>query len=550
MSLIFDNNIEEQNPYLGGKGRNLVALKNAGLQVPKFAIIPADYLQKLIPDEIQKSGDQQMVRNFISNYRFDQKLLDSGTNYFSQKTFLAIRSSALVEDGKKHSFAGQFESYLYVKPQDLGTYLRKVWLSNYSERVKQYKKIQEVGEKEEGIAIIVQEMIDAEVSGVAFGVNPASGNEEESIINAVYGVGEGLVSGQLNADFFCIKAQEIQSEIVEKSSFFTFNKQIGHGVVEGKVEEKLQNVASLSEEQILQITATLKLMKKILGRPQDMEFAIKDDRLYYLQTRPITQIAQPREQKSNYILWDNSNIIESYPGITTPLTFSFISQSYQKAYQLFSAYMGVNSKVIHANEQVFKNTLGLINGRVYYNLKTWYHMLAMLPGYSINARYMENMMGVKERFDIPEDYKLSKSKAWLSIIKMAFSMINRMFALPRKRKAFMLLLEQTISHYKDINYDNHDASELLQLYLDFEHKLLNEWKAPLLNDFFAMIWFGMLQKYSEKYLRSENKNIQNDLLCGSHDIISTEPIHRSIAISSFVHQHSELLHIFTKNSPE
>jgi pyruvate,water dikinase len=119
--------------------------------------------------------------------------------------------------------------------------------------------------------------------------------------------------------------------------------------------------------------------------------------------------------------------------------------------------MGVEEKVIKQHETVFQNTLGLINGRVYYNLKTWYHMLAMLPGYSINARYMEKMMGVKERFDIPESYQLSKTKAWWSIVKMAFNMLRNLNALPRKRKAFKILLDEKIATYKAIDFKSKNA---------------------------------------------------------------------------------------------
>ncbi|HET6989895.1 MAG TPA: PEP-utilizing enzyme, partial [Bacteroidia bacterium] len=212
---------------------------------------------------------------------------------------------------------------------------------------------------------------------------------------------------------------------------------------------------------------------------------------------------------------------------------------------LFGSYMGMSPKTQKENERVFANTLGLINGRVYYNLKSWYHMLAMLPGYSINARFMEKMMGVKERFDIPEKYRLPKGKAWLSILRMVVRMYFRFISLPRKRREFMKLLDKTISQYKKINYTEKNANELMQLYLEFERTLLNEWKAPLLNDFFAMIWFGLLQKRCEKYGVSKiNPNIHNDLLCGSSDIISTQPVHRSIALATFISSDEELKTIF------
>ena len=171
-------------------------------------------------------------------------------------------------------------------------------------------------------------------------------------------------------------------------------------------------------------------------------------------------------------------------------------------------------------------------------------MLAMVPGYSINARYMETMMGVKEKFDISDDFRLSKTKAWFSVLLMAVRMIRRMFQLPAKRKSFKELLDKVISEYRSLDYDQLSAEELLTYYRNFERQLLNEWKAPLLNDFFAMIWFGMLKKYAEKELRSANQNIHNDLLCGSRDIISVEPVHRTVEIASFIQKEEVLKNDF------
>jgi phosphohistidine swiveling domain-containing protein len=298
----------------------------------------------------------------------------------------------------------------------------------------------------------------------------------------------------------------------------------------------------------LEICSALDICEKEWGKPQDIEFAYARDRLYLLQARPITNLHEVADPNGEYILWDNSNIIESYPGVTTPLTFSFISKSYEGAYTLFCAFLGVNADVLKENKHVFANTLGLINGRVYYNIKSWYHMLAMLPGYSINARFMEKMMGVKEQFDIPENYRLPLGKAWWRIIKMAVKMYFRFLSLPRKRKEFVALLNTTIAEYKNIDLSGKNSNELMELYRDFETRLLNEWKAPLLNDFFAMIWFGSLEKKCKKYFGGQNTNIHNDLLCGSNDIISTEPIHRCMALAEIICAIEKLKEIFNNNS--
>ncbi len=520
----------QQNPdsSIGGKARNLSELSHLGLNVPHWIVLSQQTL-KTYSDE---KGKLNLPSNLIAEI----------CSHFSDTDFLAVRSSALDEDGGDFSFAGLFETKLFVRKDNLAEHIQEVWLSSYAERVQLYR--QKNGLKQlNGLGIIVQVMIPSESSGVAFGINPVTGNRKQQLISAVYGLGEGLVSGELDADNYLVDS-EIHAEIANKTHLFQFNVTKQSGVVKEELPEKKRSKQVLYKKQILEVQKLLKKLGAHFHKPQDVEFAFYKHKLYLLQSRPITSLGKVADKNDTYVLWDNSNIIESYPGVTTPLTFSFISKSYEGAYRLFCGYLGVDKKVIEQNNTVFENTLGLINGRVYYNLKTWYLMLALLPGYSINARFMEKMMGVKERFDVPQSYIISKGQAWWRIVKMVFKMASRYYSLPRKRRAFEVLLNATIAKYKAIDFNEKSANELLQLYLDFESTLLNEWKAPLLNDFFAMIWFGRLQSACEKKLKSSNPNIHNDLLCGSADIISTQPIHRTIALSSEISQSPQLKELF------
>ena len=433
--------------------------------------------------------------------------------------------------------------FQYVTKETLAEKIKKVWLSAYAARVEQYRKNNGLIENK-GIAIIIQQMIAADISGVGFSINILNGDRDATLINTVYGLGEALVQGEENADCFIVKNEKIEEIVAKKihKTIFSNNE-----IKKVQVEVDKQEKASLTNEQIIAVYTIISTCANHFGKPQDVEFTIANNTIYLLQSRAITGLQNIANKKGDYILWDNSNIIESYPGVTTPLTFSFISKSYEKAYKLFSLYMGVSEKVIYKNERIYSNTLGLINGKVYYNLKTWYHMLALLPGYSINARFMEKMMGVKESFDIPESYRLSKTKALWSIAKMAAKMTRRFVGLPKKRIEFLTLLNKIITEYKQINFAEKNANELMQLFIDFDNTLLNEWKAPLLNDFFAMIWFGLLQKKCEKHNLSNNPNIHNDLLCGSNDIISTQPIHRTIAITSEVLENENYKTLFLNN---
>ncbi len=534
--LKFTKKIQENPVKVGNKAENLIAMHKLKLLIPSFIVI---FQQK--------------------NEKLSSKIATFVKEELPNVTYFAVRSSSVEEDGEKYSFAGMFDSFLYVDLDNIHEKIQKVFASPQNDRVKAYKKQHGILHDIQTPAIIIQEMIDADVSGVAFGVNILHDNpndmRNEIIINSTWGVGEGVVNGSVDVDTFIVKnalkkptSKDIISKIATKTHKISLDTHQKHHTAKTEVEADLQNKPSISEKHILEIVEVLKRLEKHFKKPQDIEFCIKNDTLYLLQTRNITTI-KPKIQDNNYILWDNSNIIESYPNVTTPLTFSFVSKAYQRAYSLFAGFLGVEKKVIAQNEHVFANTLGLLNGRIYYNLKSWYQMLAMLPSYNINARYMEKMMGVKERFDVPDDYKMSKIYAWWRVIKMGVGMIFKLKNLPKIRKTFTKLVDDTIAEYKNIDYTQKNIVQLIDLYLNFEKTLLQEWKAPLLNDFFAMIYFGRLQKMCEKLqLHDKNPNIHNDLLCGSQNIISTQPIHQTIHLSAFIQQHETLKKMFLDNN--
>jgi len=540
--LITSQNLEAQTK-IGGKASNLQELGKLGIPVPAWIVIPANILLDQLPDSEEVAELKPHFKTLVlPNGLLEEIAVFFGKNY-QNKTY-AVRSSALDEDGSQFSFAGQFETFLHVNFEDLEEKIKAIWQSVLSDRVLKYRAENGLS-LQLGIGVIVQEMVEAEVAGVAFGIDPISGEEGSKIISAVYGLGEGLVSGELDADTFKINSEGVEKQLVQKKYAFARSKsEKGIGKIE--VPLKDQNQTTLNNDQLQQISKLLDRLNKYFGQPQDIEFAFANDELYLLQTRPITAISKP---KGEYILWDNSNIIESYPGITTPLTFSFILKMYEQVYRQFVGLMGVKKREIEQQKNVFANTLGLIRGRVYYNLLNWYKMLAMLPGYSINAEFMENMMGVKERFELTEDYRMSKGLAWFRIVKMLFNMIRRQIQLPRERKRFLAHLNHVMSEYKAIDFESLSPKEIIAHYKRFETTLLLEWKAPLINDFFAMIWFGILQKQAEKYA-PDSQNIHNDLLCGSQDIISVEPIHRSIEIARLVQENEAISELFKTQSAD
>ena len=542
MKIYNSSNTDLKLHQIGGKAYNLFRLKAMEFNVPDFMVIDQSVPDDLIPAQLKSEFNPIAIQKFLDDVEISSVLLDSVTKHFKgadQKLF-AVRSSAIAEDGIKHSFAGQFETHLYVSHSDIPKFVKEIWKSNFSERILSYLRINKL-ELKFGIGVVIQEMIDPRVSGVAFGINPSTGAAKSKVICSVYGVGEGLVSGALNSDTYELAGNEITEKLIEKTQAARKLKS-GEIVLENIPFEE-QKKSSLNHNEILKLKSILDSLETKLGHPQDIEFAIKDDIIYLLQTRPITAIMQ-QDKKKNRIIWDNSNIIESYPGVTTPLTFSYILTAYKNVYQQLAEIMGANPKDIGANDETFANMLGLINGRVYYNLLSWYKVLALFPGYRLNARFMENMMGVKERFELPEQKKSPYITAWSRTVLMIFRIIAARLTIKKTTRVFMHDVNRELDQVKKLDLAQLSAYELKELWIALDKNLTGKWKAPLINDSFAMIYFGRLQKLVDKYNFSENKNIQNDLLCGSKDIISVEPIHRSIELATDISQNRELKQLF------
>ena len=213
------------------------------------------------------------------------------------------------------------------------------------------------------------------------------------------------MSGELNADTYSFDNVKITKNFTEKPYKIVFDEEKGYGTKQ--VENKNPSVSSLTDEQVKKIAEEVKRIVEIYGKPQDIEWAYEKGRLYILQARPITTLENISDKSQQEVIWDNSNIIESYSGVTTPLTFSFIKDVYTEVYKQFLLIMGVEGELIEENSDIFQ-MLGLIEGRVYYNLLNWYRLLRLMPGYEINSQFMESMMGVKQKLNQVPQVKPSK----------------------------------------------------------------------------------------------------------------------------------------------
>lgn len=498
------NDITKQN--IGGKAYSLYLLGQQNLHninIPEWFCI-AENTRSLLAS----NSDNQI--------QYEKELSSILEKYGSDKLW-AVRSSASSEDSLKNSFAGQLDTFLFVPTDKVKETITKVWDSIFSEHFLEYSKEKNISVSESP-AVLVQLMVNADSAGVGFGVNPVT-QDKEYVISSVFGLGNLLVSGESDADTWIIKNDKIEyTDIANKPKKEVLNKTL-YGTEIINVEDP--DTPSLTEEQIFTIQKIIHKVSLFYGHPQDIEWAIENNVVYLLQSRPITTINEGTE-----ILWDNSNIAESYGGITTPLTFSFAKKAYENVYRQLCLILSIPKNKIDQNDIAFRNMLGLVKGRVYYNMNSWYKTLALLPGFSLNKTFMEQMMGVKEQIsddlfeEIQSNLNKNRFNDLYNVGKTSLGLINSLHKLDKTVKDFYIRLEEALAQ-RDLNAMS--LSDLMNYYNQLELKLLKKWDAPMVNDLFAMVFYGLLRKLSKKWCNDENESMQNTLILTQGHIISAEP---------------------------
>ena len=504
---------------VGGKARALANAAGARFNIPAWIVVLPSATERLLAPgaiDLLTRGDEgeppkEVLRRSLSTDAVDELL-----GFLGQKlpgvTHFAVRSSAVDEDSRMHSFAGQLDSFLNVPLAEIPGRIVDVWCSGFSERVFLYRQQNRLTLPPPVPAVIVQAMVPAVAAGVAFSLDPVSGRSGTALVAAVRGLGDKLVSGESNSHNFEInRAQEITKRTHTEP-------------------------AAISDEQAIRIADLARQAAHRFGVPQDIEWAIADDTLFLLQSRPITSLTGKADLDGRYQLWDNSNIAESYAGITTPLTFSFARHVYEEVYRQFVNILQVPTARIERERDTFGRMLGLIQGRVYYNLLSWYRILGMLPGFSINRRFMEQMMGVSK--SLPDELveaiaranRTSKWRDCLNLSRTFLGLAGNHFSLNRKMRAFYRRLQFALQPPATPLAEQR-ADELAAYFRQLQRELLVHWDAPLINDFFAMIYYGLLRTLVKKWCDDQAGSLQNNLLAGQGAIISEEPARRLVKMA-------------------
>ncbi len=317
----FEDLTKEDVDIAGGKGANLGELTRVGIPVPPGFVVTSQTYDNFMKDtgifdevmelldtldvndnkELQETSKK--IKKIIVNTEMPeetQTLIIEAYNALCHKlgkedVFVAIRSSATAEDLPEASFAGQQDTFLNIRgSEDVLEYVKKCWASLFEARAIFYREQNNFEHSKVYIAVVVQEMVDADKAGVLFTAHPSTG-EDKILIEASWGLGEAVVSGTVTPDTYWVDVESgkvLEETISEKNVMFQKDPEKGK-TVKVEVPDELKSRRVLSENELEQLAKMGKKIHDHYQFPQDTEWAIEDRTLYMLQSRPVTTLKEP-----------------------------------------------------------------------------------------------------------------------------------------------------------------------------------------------------------------------------------------------------------------
>lgn len=359
---------------VGGKGANLGQLAQAGYNVPAAFVVTTHAYEMVVRDELREKQIRAVlaaidyediadleartaeIRDIVGGAVMPPAVATTIAEAYGrlgEETYVAVRSSGTAEDLEGTSFAGLHDTYLDVIGEEpVIDAVKRCWASLWSARAVQYRQHNGFDHLSVSLAVVVQQMVSSETSGVMFTANPRTSATDETVINASWGLGEAVVQGIITPDEFTVKAGPLRIDDVEvmgsrhvlerslgsKQKQFIRNPEIGQGTVVEDVRADKRGQFCLTDDQVIELAALgARVTKHYGGWPQDLEWAFADGELFLLQSRPITGVEFSWDADVNawqpvpddpFGIRSRGWADEAWTGAVTPLMFSWRGHSW------------------------------------------------------------------------------------------------------------------------------------------------------------------------------------------------------------------------------
>jgi pyruvate,water dikinase len=354
---------------VGGKGASLARLVRAGLPVPGGFHITTEAYRAFVSafrDEIDP-GDPERTATLFAGHDLSSGIAEEILRAYralGTAVPVAVRSSATAEDLPEMSFAGQQDTYLNVRGDALLDAVKRCWASLWNARAIAYRDQQGVLHDEVAMAVVVQELVEADAAGILFTANPVTGARDQTVINASWGLGEAVVGGHVTPDTIVVSGDAVTQATTSDKTVMT--ERTPAGTEQRPVPDELRRTPVLDDAQAVELAALGARVQRLYGMPVDVEWARHDGAFALVQARPITglktQVEEWNDSLKRDYLWTAGNFGEAIPDVMTPITWSFV--------QLFI------HEAMSGSAQPGVDLVGNIGGRFYLNLSPIYSAVA------------------------------------------------------------------------------------------------------------------------------------------------------------------------------
>ncbi|MBU2686356.1 MAG: hypothetical protein KKF41_02085 [Actinobacteria bacterium] len=567
---------------VGGKAANLGRLTAAGYRVPPGFSVKADAFDLFLESGGLKDSLAEVLRglNFgdlesvdgamaEARSRMEEAPIPSGvaeeilTAYGRLTggggTLVAVRSSVGTRDLTASSFPGQMDTYHNIADaEELLRLVKSCWASCFSYRATVSRHAGGIDHFDVFVAPLVQVMVPSEVAGVVFSANPLNGREDQVVINACFGLGEGVVSGEVNADHYVVDGDTLvilEENVGDKRVMFTLDSDAGRGTVKTDLEPGRSWLPCLISGQVEELARTAQEIEELYGCPQDIEWAYHDGTLHVLQSRRITTLEKTAQAAAGE--WDSefdtridprfpcytlSNISEVLCGVLTPLTISGID-SLDYGFVQTNTQFGLMKDISPDSEHTF---LGIFYNRAHLNLSVVKAITAKLPGAS--AQEFERMLpeGASE-FD--EKFRLTPRSA-LTLVSSPFRIINRMVRVPREVVRMRAEMQERIERARLLDVETMPYGSYLGWMdesRDYRFRVITH---HITVSQFAVVFYDLLRKLTERWLDDGRGTVASRLVTGLQNIESAQPSIEIWDLSRLVAGSDTLRGLFETKEPD
>lgn len=470
----------------GGKAGELAHMQQLGVRVPDFIVLSCEAATRIR----SRKPMQYLPEELAEMHALLAERLPDAALY-------SVRSSANREDGESTSFAGLFETYLNVPFADLPGKVLECLASLDQEHVRVYMEHHQMEAGSLEMAVVIQKMVPAEKSGVLFTANP-KGLLNETVVVAGLGLGEGVVQGEVPVTTYYLKRDE-----------------------ELQYYERQGDSPLLSAAEMAELLCQSDRLQEEMGPWLDCEFAIQGGRVYLLQVRPITTLLKNSDQVP--LVYNNSNLMESYPGLTLPLTESFIQFAYQQVFKGVAWRFSHSEELLAAYEPALRQLVQAVNGRMYYNMNHLYSLLQFLPFPKLVLPIWQEMMGMRQGGVVIQPEMQKELGTWESL-RISVRILKEFCAAPRHMERLNAGFEAIEQSFR-LQFDSELSAEKVKaLYAELAKKVLAHWDVTLVNDLYAFVYTGILQRLLERWGSEADLLHWNKWFSGIPAMTSMEPV--------------------------